>query len=317
MRIALMIEGQEGVGWEDWLSLARACEEHSFEALFRSDHYYTDETAGVGGALDAWATLAALAARTSTLRLGTLVSPVTFRHPSILAKSAVTVDHVSGGRVELGLGTGWMQSEHERYGFPFPPLGTRMQMLEEQLEIVGRQFTENQFIFDGRHYRVEELDARPKPVQRPRLPIIVGGRARKRTAHLAARFADEYNTLAASPEEIRRRHVALAHACEREGRDPGTLHYSMMIGFVTGADRPGVREHSRRLAEWRGENVDPDEQLSRFGDSWLVGTTEELVERLREYEEAGVERVMLQHLLHRDLDLVELIGREVLRHLAS
>jgi alkanesulfonate monooxygenase SsuD/methylene tetrahydromethanopterin reductase-like flavin-dependent oxidoreductase (luciferase family) len=176
MRVCLMIEGQEDVTWDQWLALAGACEEHGLEGLFRSDHYESVMGMRERGSLDAWTTLAALAARTSRIRLGTLVSPATFRHPSVLAKSVVTVDHVSGGRVELGLGAGWHEGEHRSYGFVFPPTPVRMERLAEQLEIVTRSWTEDAFSFSGRHYQVQDLRALPKPVQRPPT-LLVGGAA--------------------------------------------------------------------------------------------------------------------------------------------
>jgi alkanesulfonate monooxygenase SsuD/methylene tetrahydromethanopterin reductase-like flavin-dependent oxidoreductase (luciferase family) len=186
-----MIEGQEDVTWEDWRALARACEDHGVESLFRSDHYLSVEGRGERGSLDAWATIAALAAVTSTVRLGTLVSPATFRHPSQLAKVVTTADHVSGGRVELGMGTGWLETEHKAYGFPFPPLGERMSILEEQLQMMTGQWADGPFSFEGRHYSVRELDVLPKPVQRPRPNVILGGSGGPRSLALAARFADE------------------------------------------------------------------------------------------------------------------------------
>ena len=181
-----MIEGQEDVSWEQWLALARACEESGLEGLFRSDHYaglMGDESRG---SLDAWTTLGALGAVTERIRLGSMVSPVTFRHPALLAKAVTTADHVSGGRVELGIGAGWNVREHEAYGFPFPELPERLERLEEQLELIVRQWTEDDVSFDGQHYRAEGLNAHPKPLQRPRPPVIVGGAAKPRTARPTA-----------------------------------------------------------------------------------------------------------------------------------
>lgn len=192
VRVSLMIEGQEGVSWEQWVALARAAEESGLEGLFRSDHYAGLMGEEARGSLDAWTQIAALAAVTERLRLGTMVSPVTFRHPSLLAKAVVTADHVSGGRVELGLGAGWNVREHAAYGFPFPDLPERLELLEEQVEIVVRSWTEEEVSFSGRHYRLDALRAEPKPVQRPRPRLIIGGAARPRTARLAARWADEY-----------------------------------------------------------------------------------------------------------------------------
>src|SRR3954451_12094384 len=172
MRVSLMIEGQQGVTWEQWVALARACEENGIERLFRSDHYLGFHAGGRDGSLDCWTTLAALAAVTSTLRLGSLVSPVTFRHPSLLARAAVTVDHVSGGRVEVGIGGGWMEAEHRAFGFPFPDTSARMESLAEQLEIVHRQWTEDGFDFSGEHYALKDGTALPRPGQQADPPLV-------------------------------------------------------------------------------------------------------------------------------------------------
>src|SRR5918995_4544261 len=209
-----MIEGQEGVSWEDWLALAKACEAHGVPALFRSDHYLNLGDNPERGSLDAWGTICALAAVTTELRLGTLVSPATFRHPSNLAKLAVTADHVSGGRVELGLGTGWHDAEHRAFGFP----GPSMDRMAEQLAVIDGILAPGPFSFRGDHYVLEELDALPKPVQQP-LPIILGGAAKPRGAALAARYAAEYNVVHATPEEAGAAPERLRRAGEEAGRD--------------------------------------------------------------------------------------------------
>src|SRR3954464_10735904 len=176
MRVALMIEGQEDVTWEDWVALAETCEAAGVEALFRSDHYLSVNGQHERGALDAWGTINALAARTSTLRLGTMVSPTSFRHPSVLGKLATTADHVSGGRIELGLGTGWSEVEHTAYGFPFHSMAERMDVLGAQLEIIHAGHSgEGPFPFSGKHSPWTALDAHPKPLQRPPPPLIMGG----------------------------------------------------------------------------------------------------------------------------------------------
>jgi len=306
-----MIEGQEGVSWDEWLALARACEEHGVETLFRSDHYLSLARPTEREALDAWTTLAALAHATERVRLGTLVSPVTFRHPSVLAKCAATVDQISRGRVEVGIGAGWMELEHTAYGFPFPETSVRIELLAEQVEIVHRQLSEEQTTFSGKHYRLEDCPNMPRPVQKPRPPLIVGGTGLRGTTRPAARFADEYNTLLVDVEEARRRKRRVAEMCEREGRDPSTLRFSLMTGFLVGADGADLRERARRLQARRGENGDPAELLSRYEERGVCGTPEQVVGRLRALEEAGVERVMLQHLLHDDLETVALVGREV------
>jgi F420-dependent oxidoreductase-like protein len=285
MRVCLMIEGQEGVTWDQWRALAATAEEHGFEALFRSDHYQSLDGSAPGGSLDAWATVNALAALTTTLRLGTLVSPATFRHPSNLARLVVTADHVSNGRVELGLGAGWHEGEHRSHGFPFDTVKDRFDRFAEQLEIVSRSWTETQpFDFDGRYYRLEGADPQPKPTRKPNL--IVGGSAKPRGAALAARWADEYNTVYATAEQCRERRERVARACADQGRDPIT--FGLMTSFAIDGD---PADHN---------------------PAWLVGSIDDIVGRLNELETAGVDRVMLQHLQHHDLATVELIGREII-----
>jgi F420-dependent oxidoreductase-like protein len=274
MRVCLMIEGQEGVTWDQWRALAATAEAAGFDALFRSDHYMSLGGAPGRGSLDAWSTINALAPLTTTLRLGTLVSPVTFRHPSVLARAVVTADHVSGGRVELGMGAGWHEGEHRAFGFPFESMPDRFDRLAEQVEVVHRSWGREPFDFDGRFYRLEGADPLPKPVQEPHPPLILGGAAGPRAAALAARWADEYNMVFATVEECRERGERIAAACREIGREPIPL--------------------------------------SLMGDFWADLDPDVLVERLREYEAAGVERVMLQHLRHEDLAPVELIGREVI-----
>ena len=285
MRIALMVEGQEGVSWDEWLALAVACEKHGIEALFRSDHYLSQAAPDERAATDAWTLLAALSARTEKLRLGTLVSPVTFRHPAVVAKSAATVDHVSGGRVEVGMGAGWMELEHERFGIPFPETRERLGMLAEHLEIVDRLLREDLLI-----------------VQKPRPPLIVGGSAGRGTAEPAARFADEYNTFGVDPAEAARRRKRLEEACERAGRDPSTLRFSVMTPFVLG------RDHARRFVQRFPNAGRADEWFEELRGRGLAGSQVDLVDGLREFEAAGVERVMLQHIVHDDLDVVAALG---------
>lgn len=307
-----MIEGQEGVTWDQWVALANACEAGGLEGLFRSDHYATISPFLERGALDAWTTLSALGAVTSRIRLGTLVSPATFRHPSVLAKMAVTADHVTGGRVELGMGAGWFGDDHSRYGFPFADTATRMEVLAEQLEIVHRQWSELSFSFEGKHYTLEDCHAEPKPLQEPHPPLILGGNGGPKSARLAAKWVDEYNTTFATPEECAQRRATLADAWEREGRDPATLRFSLMTGAIVGEDRADVLRRAGRVAERRGRSADDGEALlqERAG-AMVAGTVDEARARLREFEDAGVERVMLQHLAHDDVEMVELIGREL------
>jgi F420-dependent oxidoreductase-like protein len=300
VRLSLMIEGQEGVTWKDWCALADACEEHGVDTLFRSDHYISQGNEAGNVAHDAWTTIAALAARTQTLRFGTLVSPATFRLPGLLANAAATADHVSGGRIELGMGAGWMQREHRAYGFPFPEVRTRLEMLAEQVEIVHRLWTEERVDFRGRHYTLEDAPAQPKPVQQPRPPLLVGGGGGRGTVEPALRFADEYNTPFVSPEDA---------AAIREKVRP--LRFSVMTGLLVGGTRDEMRERAQELYGRRPREQSFDEWLAAYSERSVVGSVDEVVQQLREYERAGCDRMMLQHLLHTDLEPVRLIGREL------
>jgi len=306
-----MIEGQEGVTWPQWCALADACEEHGVATLFRSDHYISQGNEDANVAHDAWTTLAALAARTTTLRLGTLVSPVTFRLPGLLANAAATADHVSGGRIELGLGAGWMEREHHAFAFPFPETSVRVEMFAEQLEIVHRLWTEDRVDFHGRHYVLEDAPGLPKPVQKPHPPILVGGSGRRGTADPAARFADEYNSPFVSAEEFATIRANVVAACGRAGRDPATMRFSTMRGCLIGSTRADAIERAKQLYSRVPRDVDFDTWFEGYAGRSFVGSVDEVAEQLRAYERAGCDRVMLQHLLHADLEPVRLIGREL------
>ena len=275
-----MIEGQEGVSWPQWLAIARGCEEHGIATLLRSDHYMPLDGGPPGDALDAWGTICALAAVTDTLELGTLVSPATFRHPAVTAKLAATADQISGGRVALGLGTGWHDEEHETFGFDFPPMKERMDELARQLEVVRMQWS-------------EDHPSRPKP-QRPRL--IMGGAAKPRGAALAARYADEYNVVYATHDEIRERRAAIERACEEAGRP--MMPFSLMTGFVIGRDEEEV-ERRRQALTARG---------STPREVWITGTLDQAREQLDALARMGVDRVMMQMLLHDDVEQIRLLA---------
>ena len=277
-----MIEGQEGVSWEQWVALARATEEANLDGLFRSDHYRSIVRGEPAGALDAWATLAGLAAVTTRIRLGTLVSPVTFRRVPVLAKLVTTVDHISGGRVELGLGAGWFEAEHEAYGFNFPPLRERMDELDRQLgEIV-------------RHWDAAP-EIQPKPLQRPHPRSSSAAPPSRAPSARPSLYADEYNTVWPTVEEARERKRALDDAAAAAGREP--LRFSMMTSCVVADDNADLRE---RLAAFKAVTGSDAPAIS--------GTVDEVVNRIREYEQAGVDRVMLQHIAHEDVAMVKVLG---------
>jgi alkanesulfonate monooxygenase SsuD/methylene tetrahydromethanopterin reductase-like flavin-dependent oxidoreductase (luciferase family) len=230
---------------------------------------------------------------------------VTFRHPAVLARSAATADEISGGRVTLGIGAGWMEREHAAYGFEFETSRDRVARLGEQVEIVHGLLRSDRFEFDGRFYELHDAPG----LARPGLPLLVGGSALPGTTAPAVRFADEYNTFFATVDEVRERKRKLDAACLSAGRDPATLRYSLMAPCVIGEDDGAVRASAQRIAARFGR--DEQQVLDRYGERGPVGTVDQVVARLREIEELGYERVMLQHLVHTDLETVALIGREL------
>lgn len=306
-----MVEGQEGETWQDWVALARAAEQNGLDGLFRSDHYLSMNDPGTP-AMDAWAILAGLAGRTERIRLGTLVSPATFRHPSALANMVTTVDHISNGRAELGLGAGWYEAEHRTFGFQSPPSATRFEILEEQAEIISRQWTEDDVSFAGRHFTLEHCSAAPKPVQKPP-PMIIGGSGKPRTVGVAVRFGAEYNASVFSTRHCGELRSALDRACENEGRDPRTLRFSAMAqNTVIGTSAADLERKIDRVQREMG--TANGRLLSEPVSRWFTATTTEAVERLSEWAAAGAHRVMLQHQLWSDLETVALIGKEIVPH---
>ena len=305
MRVCLMVEGQEGVSWEQWVSLALACEEAGLEGLFRSDHYMSFGHPRERVVLDAWASLTGLAAITSRIQLGTMVSPATFRHPSNLAKTVVTADHISGGRVELGLGAGWNEPEHKAYGFPFPSTRERMDIFAEQIEIIHRPWNDTDPVdFRGKHYTVEGLVSLPKPVHEPHPNLIVGGQGGPRSVAIAARWADEYNTNFANAAECARRKSRLAQACEKRGRE--LLTFSLMTGCIVGLDKDDL---GRRASTLMLQEGDPYEYLNSLPDVYVWGTVDAVPEKLAALEKAGVDRVMMQIQDHSDVEMVHVLGK--------
>ncbi len=306
-----MAEGQEGLAWDDWVRIARLAEESGFEGLFRSDHYVAI-IRSQAGALDAWTTLAGLASITERIRLGTLVSPATFRHPSVLARMAVTVDHISRGRVEVGMGSGWYEREHIENGFLFLDDRRRFELFEEQVAIVVRSWTEDDFTHDGPEYSLRDQTALPRPFQQPHPPLVLGGSVKRRFAELAARYATEVNTLGAANEELAERKRRLDDACRAAGRDPDSLGFSVMTSCFVGKTEADVLDRVRMFDSSRGSDADPAQLLEERRHLWLAGTVDQVVERIEELRAIGVTRVFLQHLNHADDDMVLLIGDQLI-----
>ena len=313
MRFALMIEAQQGVSYDDQLAIARRAEAAGFEAFFRSDHYQSFPGPAGRPTTDAWAVLAGLARETSRIRLGALVSPVTYRLPGAFAKAVTTVDEMSGGRVDVALGAGWHEEEHRRHGFAFPPIGERADMLEEQLAILHGLWEEpDGWSFHGSHYTVEDALFRPKPLQRPRPPIIVGGEGSPRSLRIAARHADEFNVTSAGPERVADRFALLDEACRAIERDPGTIVHSAMVGTVIGTDEAELAVRKRALLDAVTTAEAGEEWFAAREQRWIIGMPDAARGMVQRFADAGVERLVLQDLLPWDLAMVDLLGRELI-----
>ena len=306
MRLRIFTEPQQGASYATLLRVATAAEDLGFDAFFRSDHFLKmGSVSGLPGPTDSWATLAGLATQTSRIRLGTLVTSATFRLPGPLAVTVAQVDEMSGGRVELGLGTGWFEAEHKAYGVPFPPLRERFDRLDEQLAIItGLWETPDgeKFSFNGTYYQVTDSPGLPKPAQRPHPPVIVGGHGRRRTPALAARYADEFNVNFVSTERAAESYGLVRDACEATGRDPATMTFSVAQTVCCGKDEQELRRRATAMGR----------ELPELRENGLAGTPAEIVDKIGKFAEAGATTVYLQVLDLDDIAHLEQIAAEVL-----
>jgi F420-dependent oxidoreductase-like protein len=308
--LRIFTEPQLGASYDDLLRVAKRTEDAGFDAFFRSDHFLKmGEVSGLPGPTDSWVTLGALARETSRIRLGTLVTAATFRHPSVLAISVAQVDQMSGGRVEFGFGAGWFDAEHKAYGIELPPAKERFDRFAEQLEVITGLWETREgetFSYSGEHYQLDESPALPKPAQTPRPPVIIGGYGKKRTPALAARFADEFNLAFADAATAAAQFDRVDAAAQEIGRDPKEITRSVAQVVCLGADDAEV---ARRAAAIR-QDVD---QIKQAG---LAGTPAEVVDKIGRYrEETGITRLYLQVLDLSDLDHLDLIASAILPQL--
>lgn len=313
MRYALMTEPQQGLSYDEILGLARAAEGAGIEAFFRSDHFASFPGEAGLPTTDAWATLAGLARETSTIRLGVLVSPVTFRVPGTLAKVIQTVDEMSGGRVEAGFGAGWNADEHAQLGIAFPPIGERYDRLAEQMAIIHGLWTEpDGWTFEGSHWQVRGSRAHGQIARggRRHPHILFGGKGGPRLAALVARYGDEFNLNSASPDDALPAYARVRAAAREIGRDPDEIVYSAMTGVLVAETEADLRIRVADLLAALGQGAeDGDAWLEERRKRWIMGTPDEANARVRALEKTGAQRIMLQDLLPRDLDQVRLMGR--------
>jgi F420-dependent oxidoreductase-like protein len=309
MDLRIFTEPQQGATYGDLLAVARTAEDAGYDGFFRSDHYLAmGEASGEPGPTDTWVSLGGLALQTRRLRLGTLMSAATFRLPGPLAVAAAQVDEMSGGRIELGLGTGWFEAEHSAYGIPFPALSERFERLTEQLEIItGLWESSGAFSYAGRHYRLADSPALPKPVQRPRPPVLVGGHGVRRTPGLAARFADEFNLPFAPLDTSREQFERVRAACSAAGRASASLRLSNALVLCCGRDDAELARRAQAIGR----------QVDELRASGLAGSPAEIVDKIGRYAEIGASRIYLQTLDLSDLDHLTLVAGEVMPQVAS
>jgi F420-dependent oxidoreductase-like protein len=312
MELSIFLDPQEGMTYRTIAAVAGRTEAGGFHGLYRSDHLAPTSGKLERAATEAWTTLAGLARETSRIRLGTLITPLTFRDPALLSKMVSTVDEMSGGRVDVSVGTGWNVLEHAALGLAFGSLAERFERMEEYLAVLLGLWGEEPFTFEGRFYHVGGILPRPRPATRP--PLIIGGHGRRRTPLLAARFADEYNIDWPTPEECRDRYARLDAACAEVGRDGGSIVRSALLGVIVGTDPADVaRRREAGIRELGG--VDADAWLAAH-PAWCAGTPAEIVAWLQGYEAAGVQHVEVAYAPSTDLEMIDLIAAEVLPALA-
>ncbi len=319
MRFALMLESQQGLSYGDHVAIAKRAEANGIETLLRSDHYTSFPGPSGQPTTDAWTVMAGLARDTDRIGLGVLVSPMTFRHPGSFAKVVTTVDEMSGGRIEVGVGAGWNEEEHRQLGLAFPPIKERADLMEDTLAILHGLWGEpDGWSYEGHQVSLEGAQFDPKPVDvpgRPRTPIggarprlLVGGQGSPRTYRLAARYADEFNLSSSGPDIARERFDLVDAACQAIGRDPATITHSTMAGVLIGRTDAEIAARMAAAAQTFGSGEDDQAWLDERLERWITGTPDQAREMVRRFADAGVERIMLQDMLPWDLDMIDVMG---------
>jgi F420-dependent oxidoreductase-like protein len=311
MQIGIMLEGQEGLNWERWIRISQQVEGLGLDSLWRSDHFFSVMARGERDSLECWTSLTELATRVRRIRFGPLVSPMTFRHPALLARMAAAVDGLSNGRLVLGVGAGWNEAEHAAYGITLPPMKERMDRLEEGIQVIKALWTGGPVSLSGEYYSLKDATLGPVPVQQPGPPLLIGGDGEQRLLRIVAQYADEWNSHPHSREIFQHKRRRLVEHCRDVGRDPETITCSTMLGVCIAADRDALAERARWFKSFLPSlrDVPADRVLAALGErGWLVGVPDEVAEQLRDWEAVGVQRVMLQYFDMDDLEGLKLLA---------
>jgi F420-dependent oxidoreductase-like protein len=301
--VAIMIEGQNGLNWDRWKGIGRAVEKLGYAGLFRSDHFTNMRPPDIDS-LELWVSLVWLAENTERIEFGPLVTPCSFRHPVFTARFAKDVDDLSGGRLRLGLGAGWQEREHEKFGFDLLETGERLDRFEEGVEVVRRLLqAEGPVDYDGRYYRLKQAELLPRPQRADGPPLVIGGNGKRRTLPLAAARADEWNGIFLTPDQYAEYSQELDRLLDLEGRDPSDLRRSIMTNVIFGADRSELEKQVQAAGQ-------SEEELREQGR--VVGTAPQIREQIQAYERAGADAIMLQWLDLEDLEGLEALARGIL-----
>jgi alkanesulfonate monooxygenase SsuD/methylene tetrahydromethanopterin reductase-like flavin-dependent oxidoreductase (luciferase family) len=296
-KVGIMIEGQEGLNWERWRHICHDADTLGFDSLRRSDHLISLMGAPERDCIETWVSLALAAEWTKRIQFGPMVSPMTFRHPAILAKMAAAVDILSGGRVILGVGAGWNENEHKVFGVPFFTQKERFDHLEEGIRTMRDTWNKSN----------------PEPVHNP-MPLLMGGKGKQRTLPIVAREASEWNVSRLDLDLYKEGRKVLEESCKEIGRDPKTIRHSMMTSYIIGRDQSELRERATHVSKIVRDlnGMTPDEVIENRRHAWFVGTPEEIAQKMRGIADLGIDLFMLQHFVLDDSDALQLLASEVL-----
>lgn len=311
MKLGVMVEVQEGIGWPQWQRIVKAADDLGYESLWRSDHFFAFGEDRTKDCIETFTSLTYAASHSTRIKFGTLVASMTFRPPAMVARQAAAIDQLSGGRLILGLGGGWNQSEHDAFGIELPPPGRRLDMLEEGVIVIRSLLDGEPASFDGKHYQLKDAYVNPKPAQE-KLPILIGGSGEKRLLNIVAKYADEWNMPVQPVEVYREKVAALEMHCEREKRDPASIGRSIMVAYIAGANEAEVKRGTERAIENGSPRLKAAIAAGESLPPWLVGTPQQMIEQIKAWEAEGVDRLMLQSFTEPDYEVLQLIAEEVL-----